>query len=600
MACQIERMGGNNVCVCNTTAEAAECTSALDRADDTGWNAVANFGMDVAGGIKDAAYGFAMFGPDVARYATGTDAYLGERQPWRRIGRNLNLDNNTFHFEPVAAIADTVNSMVYGGFDMLLGHAPNYIVNDLLGLNFRYFHPQAKSARGFVGELATIGLMMAGGQFVKAIRGEPPVPVAAVSYGVSPLASLKGDIAAASKAVKDARRALSEAGCSEAGFADVSLLHKMISKIRGGKKAVSPPEQSPKLLSSDMLSIKWDLAEGVESFMRKVVDTLVKKGVEGDVKAIRSAQDMAAKYPQAFNPRHISALVKALKENAHDGAYDIIGVLKTLAEAMPELFGWEHMEPLMVSTRRSRDTLYVMDKLAGKRPELFSVDDVDVVAKVAATSEYGIYYGPRPTIENIVNLKMNIVDIMIANVGKEGRAVISNLIKLAEKRPAIIPQVVTGLLKKGDPSNWPLAKFVRAFGPELFPADLVAKMLDAAKQGNKDASLALVELAQRGSELTLRIIDSLIDALRAKINDNGALDALIYSNPKLFSAEQIASLIDIAKANGDSVWVLGRLVRQRPELAPQIIPFLQEAAKTDQSARTALFFLREQNPELFE
>jgi hypothetical protein len=46
--------------------------------------------------------------------------------------------------------------------------------------------------------------------------------------------------------------------------------------------------------------------------------------------------------------------------------------------------------------------------------------------------------------------------------------------------------------------------------------------------------------------------------------------------------------------------VLGRLVRQRPELAPQIIPFLQEAAKTDRSAQTALFFLGEEKPELFK
>lgn len=139
-----------------------------------GLGLVANVAIEFAKGLViDTPSELFYFPSDVTRYLLGVDKKMGE-------GRNLSLGQaaggiwrsyepaqiNPISFDnpvlgPVWRAADVAAQVVYGGLDLLSGHAFNTLFNDWLGLEIPYFAPSPQEARGMGREIGMATVMFA-------------------------------------------------------------------------------------------------------------------------------------------------------------------------------------------------------------------------------------------------------------------------------------------------------------------------------------------------------------------------------------------------------------------------------------------------------
>ncbi len=124
-------------------------------------------------GIGDTAVELYNFPADVVRYVLGVDRNYGE-------GRRLTLTDAARRFwsgfdsvemnplskdnlvtGPILRLGDVACGFVYGIIDLVLGHLPNTLFNDKLGLGIRYFSPSPEGARGFGHDLSMVALIAA-------------------------------------------------------------------------------------------------------------------------------------------------------------------------------------------------------------------------------------------------------------------------------------------------------------------------------------------------------------------------------------------------------------------------------------------------------
>jgi hypothetical protein len=154
MSCNIPiQINGQPAWGCSTPEEA----SRADYLRHKTWrDSVTGSVVEFARGVGDTAESLFYFPEDTLKYITGTDSHYGQRNSWSNIGNTLTWSDN-----PAMRTVITVNSMVYGGFDLLLGHIPYTIVNDKLSINMPYFNPPPQTARELGSDLSMVATILA-------------------------------------------------------------------------------------------------------------------------------------------------------------------------------------------------------------------------------------------------------------------------------------------------------------------------------------------------------------------------------------------------------------------------------------------------------
>ena len=222
MSCEI--INGQDVCTSWDEARKEASSSGLV-------DGVANFEIEVASGVRDVASGLFHLPEDIAKYTTGTDRFLGERNRWGEFGAHL-----TWEWNPVTRTMNAANSMVYGALDLFTFHAPNLIFNDALNMDVPYFTPPPNNVRDAAAEVTMVAGILLGGRALRAMKGKTsPAPVRP-AYAVSPFESVVEDFRAVVRPIKEMYERLNETRAAkglaplDAGFANFGLLESLIEK----------------------------------------------------------------------------------------------------------------------------------------------------------------------------------------------------------------------------------------------------------------------------------------------------------------------------------------------------------------------------------